>query len=262
MEEERLHKALAGLPVPELRFFASITSTNDEAMRWSEQGAPDGALVVADTQTSGRGRLNRTWYTLPGSALAVSLIVRPTPQEAAAGGLFSPAAALALSAALEHHPGLQTTVKWPNDVLIEGRKTAGILVESNWAGGILQAIVIGIGVNVAPSSVPPAGSLLFPATCVEEHTPQRVDRWQLLRGLLENLKKYRAMLAAGEVDTFLQHWQQRLAFMGQTVDLHHGDGRVQTGEVAGLSPDGGLVLILPDGSRAVISAGDVRLRPH
>ncbi|MEN4100610.1 MAG: biotin--[acetyl-CoA-carboxylase] ligase, partial [Anaerolineaceae bacterium] len=118
---------LAGLPVSELRYFDSIGSTNDEALRWAEQGAPDAALVVADTQTAGRGRMDRRWVTRPGVALAFSLALRPTPVEASALGLFSPLGALAVAAALRENYGLLAEVKWPNDVLLERRKCCGIL---------------------------------------------------------------------------------------------------------------------------------------
>ena len=151
MEPEQLSR----LPVPAYRYLESVTSTNDLALAWAEDGAPDGALVIADTQTAGRGRMTRRWLTPPHSALALSLVLRPNPQEAARLALFSPLGGLALSTALEEQFNLQPQIKWPNDVLLDGKKTAGILAESVWQDGSVQAVVLGIGVNVSPLSVPP-----------------------------------------------------------------------------------------------------------
>ena len=115
---------LSRLPVPAYRYYESATSTNDLALDWAASGAPDGALIVADTQTAGRGRLSRRWITPPGSALAFSLVLRPTAQELAKPALFSPLGGLALSIALESLFDLHPAIKWPNDVLLNGQKTA------------------------------------------------------------------------------------------------------------------------------------------
>ena len=161
--------------VPDLRFFESIGSTNDEAMAWADAGAEDWSLVVADQQTQGRGRLGRHWVTNPGAALAFSLVLRPSREEMAFASLFSPLGGMGVASALEEI-GLAALVKWPNDVLLNRRKVCGILGEAAWTGDRLNGMVLGIGVNVASESVPPAGELLFPATCVEAELGRPLDR--------------------------------------------------------------------------------------
>ncbi|HSV86678.1 MAG TPA: biotin--[acetyl-CoA-carboxylase] ligase [Levilinea sp.] len=249
---------LAGLPVPELRYFDSTGSTNDEALRWAEQGAPDGALVVADTQTAGRGRMDRRWVTRPGVALAFSLVLRPTPAEAGALGLFSPLGALAVAAALIENYGLAAQVKWPNDVLLKHRKLCGILVEAVWMGSVARNVVIGIGVNVARHAVPPDDEVIFPATSVEDVLGKPVDRLELLREILEKLFGWRACLGSPE---FLQTWDAHLAFKDEWVEVQPPGQPAVVGKIAGLAPAGDLRLVTPAGEVITVVAGDLRLKP-
>ncbi len=195
--ETSLEKLLSDLPLGALRYFSTVTSTNDLAARWAEAGAPDLALVVADEQTAGRGRLDRRWYTPPGAGLAFTLILENqgqvsgqtaqlhlpySPRYTALGAL---AVCDALNAALPAM--LPAQIKWPNDVVAQRRKLAGVLAEAQWHGSQLTAVILGIGINVAPESVLPAEQLNFPATCVETALEKPVDRWGLLHAVLERL---------------------------------------------------------------------------
>jgi BirA family biotin operon repressor/biotin-[acetyl-CoA-carboxylase] ligase len=156
---------MTGLSLGDLRFYPQAGSSNDLALVWASEGARDLSLVFADEQTGGRGRLGRRWFTPAGSALAFSLIFRPSEHEREHVGLFAGLGALALVDALKAR-GLLAEIKWPNDVLIGGKKTAGILVETVWTGAEVDSVVLGMGVNVFAASVPPAEALNFPATCV------------------------------------------------------------------------------------------------
>lgn len=260
MDQQSLNDQLAGLPVPQIRYDDVVGSTNDVALAWladSADAAQDGCLVIADRQENGRGRLGRRWVTRPGAGLAFSLIVRPSPHEVERLAGFSPLGAMAVSQALET-AGLAPQIKWPNDVLLNGRKTAGILVELSWTGEQLQGLVIGIGVNVSPESVPPAGELLFPATSVAEAAGRPVDRMQLLRDVLESLFAWRARLLSPE---FLQAWEQRLAFRGEMVRVEEtGRGSI-IGQVAGIDSSGSLLLRAATGEITAVTVGDVHLRP-
>jgi BirA family biotin operon repressor/biotin-[acetyl-CoA-carboxylase] ligase len=166
-----------------------------EAAEWLQAGAADFSLVLANEQTAGRGRFQRRWYTPPDAALAFSLILRPRESEEGQQSLlFTGLGAVAVCEALERLYGLRPQIKWPNDVLVTGKKVCGILSEAHWQGEKLLGIVLGIGINVAPSSVPPVSAVLFPATCVEDclassiyQAPVRVDRFQLLAGVLERI---------------------------------------------------------------------------
>lgn len=253
-----MRRSLSGLPIPEIRSFDSIGSTNDEAMAWAETGAPDGALVTADTQTAGRGRLGRRWVTQPGTALAFSLVLHPGPEEIEHLGLISPLGALAVCSALEEGYGLCPRIKWPNDVLLEGRKLCGILLEADWQADFLRALVIGIGVNVLAGSLPPAGEVRFPATCLETVLGHAVDREDLLRRVLVAFFEWRGKLGTAR---FLQAWEERLAFKGQAVSIENAGGPPVTGMVVGVDPSGDLCLRVDGGEEIKVKAGDVRLRP-
>ncbi len=258
MNESRLRAALAQLPIPEIRYFESAGSTNDLAMQWLESGASDGALVAADMQTAGRGRMARRWVTNPGCALAFSLILHPRSGEVDKLPFFAPLAGLAVSKALERL-GLEAEIKWPNDVLVERKKVCGILVEASWSGDHPQGMVIGIGVNVAPCSMPPASELLFPAGCVEQALGRPVDRVELLAHILAHLFDLRPTLASAE---FMQDWEQRLAFRGEMVQVEPPGQPALVGMLAGIDGEGNLVLRLKQGLEVKIPAGDVaRLRP-
>ena len=166
MNDIHFEKWLSSLPLSAFRYYDTLGSTNDEALVWASQGAPDFSLIIADEQTSGRGRMDRKWFTPPQSALAMSLILRPTAIERTHPARTTGLLALSLAESLRKL-GLIPQIKWPNDVLLSGRKVAGILVETTWMGDELDAMVLGMGVNVLNASIPPADQLLFPATSIE-----------------------------------------------------------------------------------------------
>jgi BirA family biotin operon repressor/biotin-[acetyl-CoA-carboxylase] ligase len=257
MQTDQLRQILADLPVPAVRAFDTIGSTNDEALAWAEAGAEDGSLVVADQQTMGRGRLGRSWVTNPGAALAFSLILRPPVAEQENLGLFSPLAGLAVCLALQAL-NLPAEIKWPNDVLLARRKTCGILAESAWQAGQLHGVVVGIGINVTPASVPPSDQVQFPATCVEAQLDKPLDRWELLHAVLESFFEWRNRLGSVE---FIQAWQERLAFKGERVTLKNSGGQSFSGLLLGVNAQGNLRLRLADGMEKLVSVGDVHLRP-
>jgi BirA family transcriptional regulator, biotin operon repressor / biotin---[acetyl-CoA-carboxylase] ligase len=257
MEVRQLNSYLSGLPIAEIRYFDLIGSTNDEALSWIGAGAKDGCLVVADQQTKGRGRLGRRWVTRPGTSLAFSLILHPTQEETAQLAFFSPLGALGISQALEKTHGLHPLIKWPNDVLLQRRKAAGILVEAGWLGETLQGIVIGIGINVAPEAVPPPEELLFPAISVEEAAGHAVNRLELLRDILEGIFQWRENISS---QSFHQEWEQRLAFKGEWVSIEESTGNSITGQVVELDETGNLVLSTSSGTRVSVTVGDVHLR--
>ncbi len=257
MDEQILVNALAGLPVPDIRYVDTIGSTNDLALEWLENGAVDGSLVVADTQTAGRGRMGRRWVTRAGAALAFSLVLRPSTVEAARLGLFSPLAGLAVCLALENVYGIRAQIKWPNDVLIDGRKVCGILAEAAWNGAVLRGVVIGVGVNVSNAALPPPEELLFPATSIEAALGRIPERPALLRAVLAQLFAWRGRLSGAE---FLAAWDARLAFKGMAVRIDQPDRQPLTGTLIGVAPDGEL-RVKTNLEEVLVTAGDVRLRP-
>jgi len=279
MDEISLRNALAMTPVKEFRYFPETGSTNDVALEWAQAGGPDGALVVADAQIAGRGRMGRTWFTPPGSALAFSLLLRPTPSEVEHIALFAPLGALAIASVFEQRYGMPVLIKWPNDILLECcrpnpaglRKAAGILVETVWQDNLPLAVVVGVGINVAPEAVPPDDQVIFPATSVEQARfsgdtrPLKIKREELLAVLLNEMFTWREQLGSPE---FFIAWERRLAFRGELVSIEQPGKPALTGRLLGLDPDGSLRLLVKDepiGAQEQnilsIKAGDVTLRP-
>ncbi len=256
MNARDLQRMLGSLPLGGLRYFETIGSTNDEALAWAAQGAPDFALVAANAQTQGRGRMGRQWLTPPGSALAFSLVLRPTRREQDLPPLVSGLGALALCDALEAH-GVTAQIKWPNDVLAQGRKLAGVLVESVWMGERLDSLVLGMGVNVLPESTPPDDQVRFPATSVAQ-AGGAVDRWVLLRDILAALVRWRALLGQA---AFISAWERRLAYTGEPVQVGRDSEPPLMGVVRGLGADGSLRLETSPGVLQSIRHGEVHLRP-
>lgn len=267
MDERLIRSAVSETPVARVVYLPETGSTNDVAQKLLEQGTPDGTLVVADAQTQGRGRLGRQWVTTPGAALAFSLALRPTSRESERLAFFSPLAGLAVCQTLVEDYHLPAEVKWPNDVLLGRRKTCGVLVEAAWTGERLLGVVVGIGVNVAPSSVPPDQDVMFPATCVEQAYREAggqgspgtaLDRMDLLAKIINSFFRLRPAMGS---PAFLRLWQERLAFRDELVRVDPAAGDPIFGRVRGIDPNGNLRLQTQAGDEIHVAVGDVRLRP-
>lgn len=256
MNQKELEAALANLHLSEIRFFDSIGSTNDEALSWSRQGARDLSLIVADEQTLGRGRLDRRWFTPPRTALAFSLILRPSHAEKPLLSRTVGLAALALSDVLQTL-GLDPQIKWPNDVLLNSRKVAGILIEATWFEDEVQSIVVGMGVNVTKEAVPATDILGFPATSLENALGYPPDRTTLLYAVLANIIALRPHLGT---DSFLSAWEKKLAYYGRQVRVELGGEKSVSGKIIGLEKDGSLKIRDDHGNIIPVRFGDVRLR--
>lgn len=268
MKQNELESRLADLSLGGIRYLDRVDSTNDEAARWIAAGAPDLALVIANEQTAGRGRFGHQWFTPPEAALAFSLVVYPTLQDANLLPRMTALGSLAVCDALRNRYGLSAQIKWPNDILLERRKAAGVLVEAQWTGSRLAAMVLGIGINVSPAAVPPDAEVRFPATCVDNARGKPVDRVELLYGILAEFIHRRMRVSAPE---FLKAWENHLAYRGEWVQVfagEQGDGNtgiekppLQEGQVIGLAADGSLRLITRSGEVVTAQFGEVRLRP-
>jgi BirA family transcriptional regulator, biotin operon repressor / biotin---[acetyl-CoA-carboxylase] ligase len=257
MNEHEIRKTLSDLSLGGLRFFEQTGSTNDVALAWAADGAPDLSLVYAEEQTAGRGRSSRQWLTPSASALAFSLVLRPRAGEETSLQMFTALGALAVCETLGGL-GMEAQIKWPNDVLLNGRKVCGVLAEAVWLGEEIDSIVLGIGVNVKREAVPMAETLNFPATSLEAEAGRSFDRSGILREVLLALFYWRSMMTK---DLFLKKWDERLAFRGQQVEVRDGTGRILAGKLDGLEPDGSLRLISSQGQAFSVAFGEVHLRP-
>ncbi len=236
-------------------YHETIASTNDEALERARQGVAHGALVFAEEQTAGRGRAGRRWFTPAKSALAFSLVLRPRLDDSQEVFGLAGLGALAVVKALETWT-IRAAIKWPNDVLIERHKVAGILVETSWAGQDLEYAVMGIGINVQKESVPAEDVLDYPATCIEAAVGKRVDRYDLFIGVLESLAYWYERMGGEEL---LDAWQHNLAFLNHAVVVRDTVGE-RTGVLSGMTADGRLRLETTQGEQVLAASGDVRMR--
>ena len=257
MNQLELNKKLSDLPLGSIRYFDSIGSTNDEALVWAANEAQDLSIVIANEQTKGRGRLDRPWFTPPASALALSLILRPTADEKPHLSRMVGLAALAVADTIGML-GLTPQIKWPNDILLNSRKVSGILIESVWSGTEVDCVVIGIGVNVAKQAVPSTDILRFPAISLEHVFGEAPDRTKLLHNILASLISLRPHMRS---DSFMRSWEKSLAYYGKQVHVEMGSEQPVIGEVIGLESDGSLKLRDAHGKTVTVRFGDVRLRP-
>ena len=257
MDQNELNKLLSKLPLGSIRYFDSLGSTNDEALAWATSGAKDLSLLVADEQTMGRGRYDRPWFTPPGSALAFSLIIHPTSSERPHLSRLVGLAALSIAQAIQAR-GLYPEIKWPNDVLLNRRKVAGVLIELVWSGEDVENVVLGVGVNITKRAVPSTDILRFPAISMEDALGQPVDRAQVLHDILTNFISLRPQLGKDEL---IAQWEKLLAYQGRQVPVDMGGGHMAVGKVDGLEPDGSLKLRDENGKTITVRFGDVRLRP-
>jgi len=229
---------------------ASVGSTNDEAWAAAGASAPDGTVVVADAQRAGRGRLGRVWHTAPGTSLALSLLLRP-PAGATGLGLLPLAAGLAVAEALEV-VGARPSLKWPNDVLLAGRKVAGVLCETRKG-----LAVIGVGVNLGQTAAE------FPAEIAATATSLALvgvvaGREEVAAAFLNALEARWDRLPEEGAAPLLEAWRARADFWGRPVVARAAGGEVR-GVASGLDAEGALRLELPDGTEAVVRAGDLEL---
>jgi len=231
----------------------SLDSTNKEVLRQATLGAQEGLVVVANAQTDGKGRLGRSWQTLDES-LAMSLLLRPKIDVADIPKI-SLIAAVALHEALSlfsPHVG----IKWPNDLLIKGKKIAGILTEMN-AGKHGVAVVIGMGININPPLNGWSSDMRTPPTSLNQHCQQKVDRDAVLQAVLESLDIWYSRFIEHGFAPILDAWQKAHLANGKNVSVHDGIHYIQ-GIALGLAEDGRLRLLV-NGKEQRIIAGDVTL---
>lgn len=245
LSQERLCALLAPRPV---RFFQQTPSTQDNARQWLHDDAPDGAVVIADEQIAGRGRLGRTWITPPGAALALSIILRPSPDHLSQITLLG---AVAVAITVETF-GVQPGIKWPNDVRLNGLKFCGILPEAVWDGSTLRGVILGIGVNVRVDFS--LTEVATTATSLEPALGQPIDRAILARSILEQIDDWWPHLGT---PALFQAWQTRLDMLGQNVTVQTFDGSIQ-GRAEAVNAQGALLVRQDDGTVQPILAGDVR----
>ncbi|MDQ3962345.1 MAG: biotin--[acetyl-CoA-carboxylase] ligase [Actinomycetota bacterium] len=253
LSKEAISAACTGRFGHAVRFFEDIASTNTEALEWASDGGPEGALVVADHQTGGRGRWGRTWFSVPGKLLQFSLILRPR-LELDRHGLLTGGLGVACADAIGATSGLPTKVKWPNDVVVDGRKLVGMLVETQTIGSTISAAVCGIGVNVSleRSDLPDelaarASSIAIEMTRAGLGSPP--SRLELLSTIVARIEAlYPALVDPARHHEIVGAMTERSQVLGTDIVIKRADGTVIEGYAKVFDETGGLVLKTSDGT--------------
>ena len=246
-----------------VRCFHSLSSTMDTARRMAEGGAPEGVVVFAERQTQGRGRFDRPWVSPPSQNLTFSIILRPPLDRMRT---LNMAASVALVEAIHATTGLTATVKWPNDIRVDGKKVAGLLIEARASFDGVESgaghAILGVGLNVnhdpTPTLTPPAE-----ATSLAVALGRPVDRLRVLKAFLRSLDALYAW-EAGEEELF-QRWRGLLDTLGQRVRVAWAGAQeapstawpVEEGVAIDVHRGGDLVLRRDDGSTVTLNAGEV-----
>ncbi len=233
-------------------YYPTVTSTMDVARQKAQQGAVEGTIVITGEQTAGRGRVKRAWFSPKGS-LALSIILYPST-------LYLPflimLASLAVVHSIEAITGLKSQIKWPNDVLVNGKKVCGILIENEVRGNIVGYAIIGIGINVNLKlsdfpEIPPT------ATSLSDELGREVLLLDVLQQLLVEVEGLYLTLQTG--GSIYEEWRNSLVTLGKEIQVKWGE-TVYEGIAESAARDGSLMLRRSDGSLARIVAGDATLR--
>ena len=232
---------------PSIHRFDEVGSTNDIALGMARSGAPEGTVVMARSQTKGRGRRGRTWFANPGESILMSVILRPDIPVSRYSELAFPAA-VAIAESLREQCGLNPALKWPNDVLVNERKIAGILVES-----APRAAVIGLGVNVKQTEFPP--ELADTATSVAREGGCSADVETLADAILDRLFEVYAL----GFEEILNRWRKYMWGLRRSADVVLENGTI-SGTIAGIDTDGALLIDQNGKTRRIIAADAINVR--
>lgn len=238
-------------------YLEQTESTNNDAKRLAQTGAKEGTVVVAEMQTSGRGRIARGWVSPYAKGIWFSLILRPkfSPMEAPKCTLM---AAVALTKAFKALGLNNVGIKWPNDILVKGKKLVGILTEMQGSMEQIDYIVIGMGINVSVQETDMPKEMVGISTSLNREGVE-ADRRQIFATVLRYLEEQYDRVTLEGFESTLQEWREHNLVLGQEVQVRSADD-IYTGIAEDIDIDGNLIILLPDGSRNRVLAGDVSIR--
>lgn len=252
--ESRMDTRWAGHPVT---FYEVLDSTNLRAKLDAEKGAPQGALVVADMQTAGRGRRGRSWSSPAGTNAYFTLILKPDfePDKAS---MLTLVMAMAVAEGIREICGLVARIKWPNDIVIGGKKVCGMLTELSVQQEYIQHVVVGAGINVGIQEFPP--EIADTAACLEKECGRKVPRVQLIVHIMKAFEKYyEKFMETLDFSVLKEAYDNLLVNCGREVCVLDPKGEY-TGISRGINSAGELLVELPDGSERAVYAGEVSVR--
>lgn len=237
----------------DIQVFQETTSTNDVIEKLARDGVKEGAVVFAEAQTKGRGRLGRRWVSTKGAGLWFSVLLRP-PLRTMAATRLTIGAATAAARAITRQTGLHTEVKWPNDLLLRGKKVAGILTEMSAELDTVKYLILGLGINVNQPEFPPEIRRLATSLNIEGGEP--VNRAELAAALLRELDNDYHRICTGKFPELADEWESQCATIGRNVTILVGTRKLQ-GRAEALDADGALLLRTQHGHLERIIGGDV-----
>ncbi|WP_225999106.1 biotin--[acetyl-CoA-carboxylase] ligase [Paenibacillus sp. BJ-4] len=236
----------------------STVSTQQDAMRLAEEGAPEGTVVLAEEQTAGRGRLGRRWFSPRGKGVWMSIVLRPTQPMA-----FTPQLTLltgvALCRAIRRLTGVEAGIKWPNDLLIHGRKVSGILLESAAEDQRVRYCIAGIGIDVNLNRDDYPEELSQVGTSLKIEAGHEIDRTELIAAVLGEMEQLCMLYAEQGFQPIAMLWEALSVTINRTVRAHTGQGVAVEGTAVGLDPSGALVVETDQGERIQVISGDIQL---
>jgi BirA family biotin operon repressor/biotin-[acetyl-CoA-carboxylase] ligase len=234
-----------------VHYFDYLSSTNDLAMQLGMQGAPGGTLVVAESQTKGRGRLGRSWFSPKYKGLYFSLLLKPsiTPESSP---VLTILVSVSMAEAIKEVTGLDIQIKWPNDLFLGNKKLAGILTEMNAEADKINFMVMGVGLNVNNDK----RSLVSGATSLKEHLHENLNRPALLQGILRRIEKNYLLWEQKGAHAVIDKWRQLSLTLGKRVKVYCQHKHIE-GMATDIDKDGGLIIRKDSGILAKVMAGDV-----
>jgi BirA family biotin operon repressor/biotin-[acetyl-CoA-carboxylase] ligase len=234
-------------------------STNSLLRERAEQGAPEGTVVLAERQREGRGRRGRSWEGTPGESLLFSVLLRPSVPPGQ-GTLIPLLAATAVYRALRELGVQDVGIKWPNDVLIRGRKVCGILCEMSVSMEGIDYAILGMGINVGTETDQFPEAFRDTACSLHSSTGLNWSRREVWVCVLKHLERLLLDFRDGDPQGILEAWKEGAVTLGQQVDVHLADGTTVAGRAVGVNHEGALILELRDGTQRVFHSGEVSLR--
>ncbi|MCK4906663.1 MAG: biotin--[acetyl-CoA-carboxylase] ligase [Spirochaetes bacterium] len=242
-----------------IKEFETVTSTNDLAFDMAVKKEPEGVVVTARSQTSGKGRRGRKWSSEPGMGFYFSVILRPNIASAHIGRV-SIAAAVAVNRVLQKRYGVNSLIKWPNDILIDGRKVAGILIENKGSFGMIDFLIAGVGINTNWKKIEASGDYRIKPASLSIESGKQIDDGKLLCELLKEMDSVYRALKKNKWKKILMYAVKNQYAMGSKVCVKKEDGTVMDGLIiSGISDDGALLLNDSKGNLITIVSGDVTI---
>lgn len=238
-------------------FFSEIDSTNDEAKRRAESGEPEGTIVIAEKQLNGKGRYGRSWISPKGENIYMSTILKPhiTPREAPQISLV---AGISACNAIKQFTGLEALLKWPNDIILNGKKIAGILIEMNAEIKDIKYIIMGIGINVNTDEID--REIKYKATSLKIETGKNYMRRELAKCIIENFEKlYEIYIENSSFKYFIDEYKKYCINLNKRVKVIRKNEEIK-GEVIDVTESGDLLIRTDEGEEIDIFAGEVSVR--